>query len=44
VPKIPNAKFVNVPASSDSLGHQFLTQVVRWKTYLMVLLQSLEQG
>jgi homoserine O-acetyltransferase len=43
VPKIPNAKFVNVPASPDSLGHQSLTQAARWKAYLAELLRSLEQ-
>lgn len=44
VPKIAGAKFVNVPASPDSLGHQSLTQAARWKAYLVELLRSIEQG
>jgi homoserine O-acetyltransferase len=44
VPRIPGAKFVNVPPSPDSLGHQSLTQAARWKVYLSELLRSLEQG
>jgi homoserine O-acetyltransferase/O-succinyltransferase len=44
VPKIQNAKFVNVPASPNSLGHLSLTQAARWKAYLSELLGSLSQG
>ena len=44
VPKIPEAKFVNVPASPNSLGHLSLTQAARWKAYLSDLLSSLPQG
>lgn len=41
ITKVSNGRFVLVPASSRTIGHQTLTQAVVWKPYLEELLRSL---
>jgi homoserine O-acetyltransferase len=40
-PRVPQARFVLVPASDRTIGHQTLTQAAVWKPYLEELLRSL---
>jgi homoserine O-acetyltransferase len=39
--KVPQSRFVLVPASDRTIGHQTLTQAVVWKPYLEELLRAL---
>jgi homoserine O-acetyltransferase len=41
ITKVSNGRFVLVPASSRTIGHQTLTQAAVWKPYLEELLRSL---
>ncbi len=40
VPKVPNGKFVLVPESERTIGHQTLTLAAVWKAYLEQLLRE----
>ncbi|MBV8158749.1 MAG: alpha/beta fold hydrolase [Dyella sp.] len=41
VPKVPKAKFVEMPESEHTYGHQTLQHPEVWKSYLVELLQNL---
>jgi len=40
VPKVPNGRFVMVPASDKTMGHLSLAQAILWKGYLAELLKD----
>jgi homoserine O-acetyltransferase len=44
VPKVPNGKFVLVPESEKTIGHQTLTLASVWKPYLEQLLRESGKG
>jgi homoserine O-acetyltransferase len=40
VPKVKNGRFVLIPASDKTRGHQTLTQAVVWKQYVGEVLEG----